>query len=44
MVGEYFHNEGIEVSDYIVLEIRDNLDVAAHDPKNLPEIVKGLNL
>ncbi len=42
MVVEYIRNEGIEVSDYIALEIQDNLDVAAHDPMNLPEIVKGL--
>jgi len=43
MVVEYIRNEGIEVRDYIALEIQDNLDVAAHDPMNLPKIVKGLN-
>jgi len=42
MVVEYIRDEGIEVSDYIALEIQDNLAVAAHDPMNLPEIVKRL--
>ncbi|WP_139267166.1 Asp/Glu racemase [Celeribacter indicus] len=42
MVVDYIRNEGIEVSDYIALEIQDNLDVAAHDPLKLPEIVRGL--
>jgi maleate isomerase len=42
MVVEYIRDEGIEVVDYIALEIQDNLAVAAHDPMNLPEIAKRL--
>jgi maleate isomerase len=42
LVVDYIRNEGIEVSDYIALEIQDNLAVAAHDPMNLPDIVKRL--
>lgn len=42
MVVDYIRHEGIEVADYIALEIQDNLAVAAHDPMNLPAIVKGL--
>ena len=42
LVVEYIRNEGIVVSDYIALEIQDNLDVAAHNPMNLPVIVKRL--
>lgn len=42
MVVEYIRDEGIEVVDYIALEIQDNLAVAAHDPMNLPEIAKLL--
>ncbi|KPH05065.1 Asp/Glu racemase [Rhizobium acidisoli] len=42
LVVSYIRNEGIEVSDWRALEIPDNLAVAAHDPMNLPEIVKGM--
>ncbi|RJE79669.1 Asp/Glu racemase [Paracoccus sp. JM45] len=43
MVVDYIRNEGIEVADYVALEISDNLAVAAHDPMNLPQIVAGMN-
>jgi maleate isomerase len=42
LVVAYIRNEGIEVSDWRALEIPDNLAVAAHDPMNLPEIVRGM--
>ncbi|SCX31962.1 Maleate isomerase [Agrobacterium sp. DSM 25558] len=42
LVVTYIRNEGIEVSDWRALEIPDNLAVAAHDPMNLPNIVKGM--
>lgn len=42
LVVNYIANEGIEVIDYMALEIPDNLDVARHDCQRLPEIVKGL--
>jgi len=42
MVVDYIRHEGIEVSDWRALEIQDNLAVAAHDPMNLPDIVKGM--
>src|SRR5690606_21597210 len=38
----YIRNEGIEVSAWRALEIQDNLAVAAHDPMNLPGILKGM--
>ncbi|MFD7169587.1 maleate cis-trans isomerase family protein [Streptomyces violascens] len=41
-VVEYLTHEGIEVLDYEALEIPDNLDVAAHDPAQLPGIAKEL--
>lgn len=44
MVVEYIENEGIEVVVWHALEIANNLDVAAHDPQNLPAIVAGLDL
>lgn len=43
MVVDYIRNEGYEVVDYRALEIQNNLDVAAHDPKNLPGIVAGMD-
>jgi len=42
MVVDYIRHEGIEVSDWCALEIQDNLAVAAHDPMNLPGIVRGM--
>lgn len=42
MVVDYIRNEEIEVGDYRALEISDNLQVAAHDPMNLPGIVSGM--
>ncbi|MEU5540135.1 Asp/Glu racemase [Streptomyces sp. NPDC020362] len=41
-VVEYLTHEGIEVLDYTALEIPDNLDVAAHDPAELPGIARAL--
>ncbi|MFM0742110.1 Asp/Glu racemase [Paraburkholderia xenovorans] len=43
LVVEYIESEGIEVQDYIALEIPDNLEVAAQDPARLTEIYKRLN-
>ncbi|WP_172329143.1 Asp/Glu racemase [Mangrovicoccus sp. HB161399] len=43
MVVDYIRNEGFEVVDYRALEIQNNLDVAAHDPMNLPGIVAGMD-
>lgn len=42
-VVRYIENEGISVTDYIALEIPDNLEVGARDPRALVEIVKGLD-
>lgn len=42
MVVDYIRHEGIEVSDWRALEISNNLEVAAHDPMNLPGIVAGM--
>lgn len=44
MVVEYIRNEGIAVSEWRALEISDNLKVAAHDPMNLPDIIKGMDV
>lgn len=44
LVVDYIRQEGFDVVDYRALEIPDNLDVACHDPANLPAIVQGLNL
>lgn len=43
LVVDYIRHEGFEVVDYIALEIPDNIEVARHDPNNLPEIVSKLN-
>lgn len=43
MVVEYIRNEGIEVAHWRALEISDNLEVAGHDPMNLPGIVAGMD-
>jgi len=42
MVVDYIRNEGIEVVEWRALEIADNLEVAAHDPQNLPGIVASM--
>ncbi|NEW76633.1 Asp/Glu racemase [Streptomyces rapamycinicus] len=42
-VVAYLEHEGIEVIDYEALEIPDNLEVAAHDPKLLPGIARRLD-
>jgi maleate isomerase len=44
LVVNYIREEGFEVVDWRALEIPDNLDVARHDPENLPGIVAGMNL
>jgi hypothetical protein len=44
LVVEYIDNEGIEVKDYLALEIPDNLAVAAQDPVRLREIYGRLDL
>ncbi|SEG87236.1 maleate cis-trans isomerase family protein [Marinobacterium lutimaris] len=44
LVVNYIRNEGYEVLDYRALEIPDNLDVARHDPMNLPDIVASMDL
>ncbi|MFK4446115.1 maleate isomerase [Caballeronia udeis] len=43
LVVEYVESEGIEVKDYIALEIPDNLQVAAQDPEKLLAIYKRLD-
>ncbi|WP_406415535.1 Asp/Glu racemase [Streptomyces sp. NBC_00842] len=42
-VVDYIRNEGIEVGDWTALEIPDNLQVAAHDPRDLVPIVRKLD-
>ncbi|MBY4383768.1 Asp/Glu racemase [Rhodococcus fascians] len=42
-VVAYIENEGVRVLDYIALEIPDNLEVAARDPRALIDIVKSLD-
>ncbi|MGW6458095.1 maleate cis-trans isomerase family protein [Streptomyces sp. NPDC055078] len=42
-VVDYIRHEGVEVGDYTALEIPDNLQVAAHDPKKLIPIAAGLD-
>ena len=43
MVAEYIESEGVEVKDYLALEIPDNLEVARQDPMNLLEHYKKLD-
>lgn len=43
LVADYIEAEGNTVLDYMALEIPDNLNVARHDPMNLPGIVKELD-
>ncbi|MBN9053247.1 Asp/Glu racemase (plasmid) [Shinella sp. PSBB067] len=44
MVADYIEEEGVEVADFVALEIPDNLEVAAQDPNNLIDIYKRLDL
>ncbi|MGF1683264.1 Asp/Glu racemase [Photobacterium minamisatsumaniensis] len=43
MVVDYIQAEGIDVVDHRALEIPNNLDVARHDPMNLPAIVAEMD-
>jgi maleate isomerase len=43
LVVDYIESEGIEVKDYVALEIPDNIAVAAQDPARLLEIYKRLD-
>ena len=43
-VVNYISNEGFEVCDWHTLQIPNNLDVAAHDPKNLIDHAYNLKL
>lgn len=43
MVVEYIENEGVEVQDFLALEIPDNLEVAAQDPNAPVELWKKLD-
>lgn len=43
LVVDYIENEGIEVKDFIALEIPDNLEVGRHDPERLIEIRKRID-
>ncbi len=43
LVVEYIKDQGIDVGDYRALEIPNNLDVAAHDPRNLVGIARQLD-
>ncbi|NIJ35446.1 maleate isomerase [Sphingopyxis panaciterrae] len=44
MVVGYVEQEGVEVTDWLALEIPDNLEVAAQDPANLLDHYKRLDL
>lgn len=44
LVVDYIENEGIEVIDAIALEIPDNLEVAAQDPRQPASLYKRLNV
>lgn len=44
LVVDYIEHEGIEVKDYLALEIPDNLAVAAQNPADLQQIYRRLNL
>ncbi|MDX1513908.1 MAG: Asp/Glu racemase [Gammaproteobacteria bacterium] len=44
LVTDYIEHEGIEVVDVISLEIPNNLDVAAQDPRQPAEVCKKLNV
>ncbi len=42
-VVDYIEHEGVQVTDYIALEIPDNLEVGSRDPRALVDIVKDLD-
>jgi maleate isomerase len=44
MVVAYIENEGIEVQDFLALEIPDNLEVASQDPTAPSELWRKLDL
>ncbi|WP_298960397.1 Asp/Glu racemase [uncultured Roseibium sp.] len=44
MVVDYIENEGIEVQDFLALEIPDNLDVASQDPTTPSELWRKLDV
>ena len=44
MVVDYIENEGIEVQDFLALEIPDNLEVASQDPTAPSELWRKLDL
>lgn len=44
LVVDYIESEGINVHDFTALEIPDNIAVGRHDPANLLEIVKRVDL
>jgi maleate isomerase len=44
LVVDYIESEGIEVKDYLALEIPDNLQVGEHDPLALVELHQRLNV
>ena len=44
MVVNYIENEGIEVQDFLALEIPDNLEVASQDPTAPSELWRKLDL
>jgi maleate isomerase len=43
LVVDYIESEGVEVKDYLALEIPDNLQVAAQDPAELLTLYKRLD-
>ena len=43
LVVDYIESEGIEVKDYLALEIPDNLQVAAQNPRELLSLYKRLD-
>jgi maleate isomerase len=43
-VVDYIEHEGVEVKDFVALEIADNLEVGARNPMDLLEIYKRLDL
>lgn len=44
LVVDYIESEGVEVKDYLALEIPDNLEVAAQDPNAPAELWKKLDV